>query len=61
MNKRYYKSSKIIMENRNEKLLNEYFNDYGFNLSSQRKDKVNNYDIYSKTSSCNINSIKKSS
>lgn len=60
MNKRYYKSSKIVMENRNEKLLNEYFNDYGFNLSSQRKEKVNNYDTYSKTSSCNINGGKNS-
>ena len=47
----YYKTSEIFNNDRIGKLT-EHFNEYGYNLSSSRKNVVNNYDIYKKTGSC---------
>lgn len=52
----YYKTCEIESKNIREKFTKEFFNDYGYNISTSRLNKLNNYENYAKT---NQNDIKK--
>ncbi|MGN1379077.1 MAG: hypothetical protein ACI4XR_01595 [Bacilli bacterium] len=57
--KNYYRNVELFIESKREKLANEYFNDYGYNLGSSRKNKINNFENYAKTNQYNLNKITK--
>ena len=47
--KNYYRNVELFIESKREKLANEFFNDYGYNLMSSQKNNLNNFEKYSKT------------
>ncbi|MDD5865138.1 MAG: hypothetical protein PUD07_01415 [bacterium] len=57
--KNYYRNVELFIESKREKLTNEYFNDYGYNLCSSRKNKINSFENYAKTNQYNLNKITK--
>lgn len=56
INKDFYKSCDLFIEPKREKLKKEYFNDYGYNIYSNRKKPVNNFKVYSQTAQNNVKS-----
>lgn len=57
--KNYYRNVELFIESKREKLANEFFNDYGYNLMSSRKNNLNNFEKYSKTNQYDIKKIAK--
>ena len=57
--KNYYRNVELFIESKREKLVNEFFNDYGYNLMSSRKNNLNNFEKYSKTNQYDIKKIVK--
>lgn len=57
--KNYYRNVELFIESKREKLANEFFNDYGYNLMSSRKNNLNNFEKYSKTNQYDIKKIVK--
>lgn len=57
--KNYYRNVELFIESKREKLVNEFFNDYGYNLMSSRKNNLNNFEKYSKTNQYDIKKIAK--
>ena len=52
--KEYYKACDLFLENTYERRKNEYFNDYGYNIYSNRKKSENHFKMFSKTNQNNV-------
>ena len=57
--KEYYKACDLFITNQSEKQKNEFFNEYGYNIYSNRKNKVDHFKEYSYTNQNNTQSNKK--
>ena len=52
--KEYYKSCDIFLENPTERKKSEYFNEYGYNISANRKKPADHFKIFSYTNQNNV-------
>lgn len=52
--KEYYKACDLFIENAREKKKNEYFNEYGYNISSNRKKPIDHFKMFSYTNQNNV-------